>query len=144
MKKLVTAACALVAASAFAVESANTVGYTTATVPQNTYYMLGLQYENVGGGTMSVQEVTGTFQGVDYDDNGAFLQTAPNLQVWTPSGYEAYYYLNDAWSAGNVYSAGWADSWGVLADGSFPVGYGFWLKPTTAVTVGFTSPLSAN
>jgi hypothetical protein len=137
---------ALIAGLAMAegVNSANTVGYTTANVPQDTFYMLGLQYEKVGGGAMSVQEVKGTFNGVNYDDNGAFLQTAPKLQVWTPSGYDLYYYLNDAWSAGDVYSAGWSDSWGVLATGSFPVGYGFWFKPTTAVTASFTSPLSAN
>lgn len=141
---------ALIAGLAMAtgVNSANTVGYTTANVPQDTFYMLGLQYEKVGGGAMSVQEVKGTFNGVNYDDAYAFMQTAPQLQVWTPSGYQMYFYLNDAWykdEGGNdAYTAGWSDSWGVLADGSFQIGYGFWLKPTSAVTVGFTSPLSAN
>ena len=89
---------ALIAGLALAegVNSANTVGYTTANVPQDTFYMLGLQYEKVGGGAMSVQDlVKGTFKGVNYDDNFAFLQTAPKLQVWTPSGYVPYYYLND-------------------------------------------------
>ncbi len=128
-----------------AVESANTVGYTTASVAKNTYYMLGLQYENVGGGAISVQDlVKGTFQGVDYDEQNEFVQTAPQLQIWTPSDYIILFYLNDAWSPGNVYSAGWADEWGVLSEETFPVGYGFWLKPTSAVTASFTSPLSAN
>ena len=118
------------------VDSANVVGYTTANVPQNTFYMLGLQYEKVGGGAMSVQEVKGTFNGVDYDDNYEFLQTAPNLQVWTPSGYDLYYYLNDAWSVGDVYSAGWADNWGVLADGTITPGQGAWFKdPNEVCTV---------
>ena len=141
---------ALIAGLALAegVNSANTVGYTTANVPQDTFYMLGLQYEKVGGGAMSVQDlVKGTFKGVNYDDNFAFLQTAPKLQVWTPSGYVPYYYLNDAYDVdlddGTVYE-GWADSSGNYVTDNFPVGYGFWLKPTTAVTAGFTSPLSAN
>ncbi len=131
-----------------AVDSANTVGYTTATVPQNTYYMLGLQYESCGGGAMSVQDlVKGTFKGVNFDENFAFLQTAPNLQVWTPSGYQLYYYLNDAYDLvlnnGTTY-AGWADDGGNYVTDTFPVGYGFWFKPTSAVTASFTSPLSAN
>ena len=139
---------ALISVSAMAVESANTVGYTTTSVAKDTFYLLGLQYENVGGGAVSVQDfVTGTFQGVNFDAGLAFMQTAPNLQVWTPAGYEAYYYLNDAYDAvkndGTVYE-GWADGFGNYATGNFPVGYGFWLKPTSAVTIGFTSPLSAN
>ena len=109
--------------------------------------MLGLQYEKVGGGAMSVQEVKGTFNGVNYDGAGAFLQTAPQLMVWTPSGYNMYFYLNDAYDLdlddGTVYT-GWADDGGNYVTDTFPVGYGFWLKPTTAVTASFTSPLSAN
>ena len=140
---------ALIAGLALAegVNSANTVGYTTATVPKDTYYMLGLQYEKVGGGAMSVQEVKGTFNGVNFDEQLAFLQTAPNLQVWTPSGYQLYYYLNDAYdnvlNNGTVYEGG-ADDFGNYVTDTFPVGYGFWFKPTSAVTIGFTSPLSVN
>ena len=109
--------------------------------------MLGLQYENVGGGAISVQEVKGTFSGVNFDEAFAFMQTAPKLQVWTPSGYGMYYYLNDAWDAvkndGTTY-VGWADSAGNYVTDNFPIGYGFWFKPTSAVTASFTSPLSAN
>ncbi len=110
--------------------------------------MLGLQYENVGGGVIPVQDlVKGTFQGVNFDLGGAFMQTAPQLQVWTPSGYQMYFYLNDAYDLdlndGTVYE-GWADSFGNYVTGSLPVGYGFWFKPTSAVTATFSSPLSAN
>ncbi len=130
------------------VNSANTVGYTTANVAKDTFYMLGLQYEKVGGGAISVQDlVTGTFNGVNFDEGGQFMQTAPKLQVWTPSGYRPYYYLNDAYDAvkndGTVYT-GWADDFGNYVTDNFPIGYGFWLKPTTAVTAGFTSPVPAN
>ena len=141
---------ALIAGLALAegVNSANTVGYTTANVAKDTYYMLGLQYEKVGGGAIPVQDlVKGTFVGVNFDENGAFLQTAPKLQVWTPSGYNMYYYINDAYDAvkndGTVYE-GWADSFGNYVTDNFPIGYGFWFKPTTAATASFTSPLSAN
>ena len=123
-----------------AVESANTVGYTTASVAKDTYYMLGLQYENVGGGAILVQDlVKGTFQGVNFDENGAFLQTAPQLQVWTPSGYNTYFYLNDAYDAvindGTVYT-GWADNFGNYVTATVSAGQGAWFKdPNEACTV---------
>lgn len=146
--KLVIGALALITVSAMAVESANTVGYTTTSVPQGTYYMLGLQYEKVGGGAIPVQDlVKGTFTGVNYDSASAFMQTAPKLQVWTPSGYNMYYYLNDAYDLdlddGTTYE-GWADGYGNFVTDNFPIGYGFWFNPTSAVTVGFTSPVPAN
>ena len=82
MKKLVTAACALVAASAFAVESANTVGYTTQAIAADTFYMIGVQFENVGGGTITFDNLI-TMSGVQaYDDGeGKLAQTKQMMDL---------------------------------------------------------------
>ena len=66
--KLVTAACALVAASAFAVESANTVGYTTQAIAADTYYMIGVQFETVGGGTVAFDDLIAMTGVQGYED----------------------------------------------------------------------------
>ena len=123
---------AAVAAGAMAVESANVVGVTTVNATQGKFYMIGAQFEDVGGGEMSIQDfVTGNFVGVDYDDNSAFMQTAPKLQVWTPSDYIMCYYLNDAYDAdlddGTVYE-GWADGFGNYITDTVSAGMAAWFK----------------
>ena len=135
---------AAVAAGAMAVESANVVGVTTVNATQGKFYMIGAQFEDVGGGEMSIQDfVTGNFVGVDYDDNSAFMQTAPKLQVWTPSDYIMCYYLNDAYDAdlddGTVYE-GWADGFGNYVTDNFPVGHAAWFKAGTDVDITFAAP----
>ena len=59
MKKLVTAACALVAASAFAVESENVVGYQDITVKPG-FNCISLNFDAVGGGGISIQDLIST------------------------------------------------------------------------------------
>ena len=123
---------AAVAAGAMAVESANVVGVTTVNATQGKFYMIGAQFEDVGGGDMAIQDfVTGTFNGVNYDENDEFMTTAPQLQVWTPSGYIMGFYLNDAYDAdlddGTVYK-GWADIGGNYITDTVSAGMAAWFK----------------
>ncbi len=87
---------------------------------------------------------------VDYDDNAAFTGTAAQIQIWDPTknngkgGYNIRYHLNDGWYDDNGkdgYAPGWCDSFGNLVNDTIPEGYGFWFKPTTAVTIQCASPL---
>ena len=78
--------------------------------------------------------------GVDYDEDGMFMTTAPQIQIPRASGgYTVLYYLNDGWySDGSIEGAtkaGWCDSNGVLIDAEIPVGQGIW---TRGVTGAFT------
>ncbi len=100
MKKLVTAACALVAASAFAVESANVVGYTTVS------FQDGQQYQLVGIGFESVENrENGENLGIPVQDlfpdpigqgfiAGVNAANADRLQFWRESGSYFELYLN--------------------------------------------------
>jgi hypothetical protein len=80
--------------------------------------------------------------GVNYDDDFAFRQTAPQIQVPnTKGGYDIYYYLNDGYFVNEQgeddEKAGWCDLWGTIAgdveagaeiSGDIAVGQGFWTK----------------
>jgi len=79
--------------------------------------------------------------GVDYDEGGTWLTTAPQIQVPDAfGGYTLYYYLNDAWDEANQKTvAGWSDTMGNLASGTIPAAQGFWTKGVSApFTLKFT------
>ena len=80
------------AASAFAVESANVVGYQEYTIPAGQkMQMFGIMFDAVGGGTMTVQDIfadqANTFVG------GMSRANADNILYWTGTTYH-YLYLN--------------------------------------------------
>ncbi len=144
MKKLVTAACALVAASAFAVESANTVGYTTKSISADTFYLCGIQFEEVGNGTGAVSlndlvSMSGIATSV-YDD---MESDAAQIQVREGNGYNLYYYISDAYDSEGHTVTGWADSNGDLAEDGINIGKGFWFKVPAAAING-TASLTLN
>ena len=62
------------------------------------------------------------------------------IQVWTGSEYNIYYYFNNAWDASlndgqGGETTGWADGlFGAVVTTPIPVGQGFWLKATTSAT----------
>ena len=71
--------------------------------------------------------------GVHPDEDGAFVQTAPQIQFPnTAGGYTTRYYLNDGWKdLGNddwVQVAGWCDSDGLIVNDVIPAAQGFWTK----------------
>ncbi len=146
MKKLVTAACALVAAAAMAdVQSANVVGYTTATCTAGKWYMLGAQFEDVSSTAnsrvaLTLQDLVQGCTGVEYGDGSSFTTTAPQLQVWdaTANDYSVRYYLSDGWYSNNgadAYAAGWCDEGGNLVSDEIPVGKAMWFKSPSGDTV---------
>jgi hypothetical protein len=137
MKKLVTLACALVAASAFAVESANTVGYTTQAIAADTYYMIGVQFETVGGGAITFDNLI-TMSGVlAYDDGD---DDCAEIQFFTGSGYNHYYYITDAWDANDepLNKDAWAFDGYECEGTSVPAGKSFWIKSNDAGSITFS------
>jgi hypothetical protein len=117
--------------SANSVESSNIVGYSTQTVDDMKFAMVGVQFQGAGDadGEIAVNDfIKGDFAAVDYDDFDEFLTTAPEIQVWNGNVYTFYYYLN----AHNGYETGWCDDWGdLLSDTTIPVGRGFWVRART-------------
>ncbi len=134
MKKLVTLACALAAASAFAVESANTVGYTTQAIAADTFYMIGVQFENVGGGAITFDDLitmTGVQAYEDGDDDCAQILVSEDV------GYRYYYYITDAWDADDkpLNKDAWAyDGYECTAADLQALGGGFWFKAPVAAS----------
>ena len=137
MKKLMIAAAASIAAvSAFAaVESPNIVGYTSQDVAAGKFAMVGVQFEGVNAQPMTIGElVKGDFLAVPNNDD-AFLSTANQIQHWTGSAYNKYYYLEDAWyddgTEEGAYKLGWADGYGELTADTLAPGDAAWFKATT-------------
>jgi hypothetical protein len=70
--------------------------------------------------------------GVDYDEDGAFLTTAPQIQIPAAVGYTVCYYLNDGWyddgTETGAFKPGWCDDNGSIVDTTVPAAQGFWTK----------------
>ena len=145
MKKLVTAACALVAGMAMAqVQSANTVGFTTKSISADTFYLCGIQFEEVGNGTGAIKlDDLISMSGIvacGYDD---MESDAAQIQVRNGNTYTPYYYISDAYDAEGKEVTGWADGAGDLAEGAINIGKGFWFKAPAAAISG-TASLTLN
>ena len=147
MKKLMFTAAVAAAGSLMAIESANTVGFTTADVPKGEFGQLAVQFEKTGGGNATVDELfKGEITGVEAEFDSNYLVTtesqrkAAQIQVWTGSEYNYYYYFSNAWdpSLNNGQggeTAAWADgNFGVLASDTIAPGQAVWVKATTANT----------
>ena len=141
MKKLVIGALALIAVSAFAVDSTNIVGYTTVELVPDQFTMCGVQFEEVGsnGETISLNDlvVANNFEAVTRANraNGA------QLQVLNGATYTIYYYLSDAKDASGVAldHPAWCTATGRAPSGKEPLGKGFWINvPSGVVTAGQT------
>ena len=80
--------------------------------------------------------------GADYDENGDFMLTAPQIQIPIPGGYDTYFYLNDGWfddNGADGYKPGWCDGFGGLVDAEIPAGQGIWTKGVSgAFTLKFS------
>ena len=119
------------AASAFAVDSANVVGFTTMAAAQGKFIITSAQLENVGEGTRAINGLVEGVTGVLYDDNNVFQTTAAQVQIPSGGGYNTYYYLEDGWYDDNGkdgFKPGWCNSSGVLVDSEVAVAQGFWTK----------------
>ncbi len=134
MKKLVTSALAMIAGLALAVDSQNIVGYTTQAITADTYYMIGVQFENVGSGAIAFDDLI-TMTGVQaYGDGNA---NCAQILVSTASGYDPYYYITDAWDADDkeLGHDAWAyDGYECTAADLQALGNGFWFKAPVAAS----------
>ena len=112
----------------FGIESSNIVGYTSKEAPQGKFIILGVQFEGVAGG-VKINDLISGVVGVDFDEEGAFRNTAAQIQVPAAVGYDTYYYLNNAWSTETETEvAGWADAAGDLTDAELMPGVAIWCK----------------
>ena len=135
-------------ASAFAVESANTVGYTTRTAGAGDFIIIGTQFEDVSSTAANAVDasindlVSGTYIPAEYDDFGDFTDTAPIIKTWVYDEsasiwhYESYYYIDEAWD-GTKDVIGWADFDGGLSTDPLPAGAAVWFKSDAASTITF-------
>ncbi len=141
MKKLmIVGAAALCATVGFgAVESDNTVGYTTKTIPAGKYMMVAVQFDKVGGTQLAFDEafqldVTGPAAWVSEDDESCiagWYADAPCLKIplgTVDKAYRDLYYTSKAWDDDLGFVEGWADVNGFyVASATMLNGYGVWL-----------------
>jgi FlaG/FlaF family flagellin (archaellin) len=143
MKKIAIAALALAAATGIAlaeVTSANTVGFTTKTVTADTFYLCGIQFEEVGNGTGAISlnnlVTMSGIEAVGYDD----METdAAQIQILNGNAYDTYYYISDAYDADSKPVEGWSDGNGDLAENAINIGKGFWFMAPAASITGSAS-----
>ncbi len=137
MKKIAVAALALTAATGIAlaeVTSSNTVGYTTQAIAADTFYMVGVQFENVGGGAITFDDLI-TMSGIQAYDDGD--EDCAQIQVLNGGIYTLYYYITDAWDANDkpLNHDAWAfDGYECTAADLQALGDGFWFKAPVAAS----------
>ena len=144
MKKLIFAAAIAAGMGAFALESANVVGYTTRDI-NNKFVISAGQFDSVGGSEFSIQNVGVTAPAtvnawLTYDEDAdefyenvpGWAQKAPQIQIPNAdgTGYTIVYYVAD----GRVVEddsnggAGWVSGDGYLSDAVIPAGMGVWTR----------------
>ena len=125
------------AVQADGITSDNTVGYSSATIKAEQFYMIGVQFADVAkDGTQA--DFNTFFQcncepGYYGDDGAQGMHGAPMIQVLQANGknYSYYYYINDADDGTERYDlTGWSDDYGNLVgnDALMPLSKGFWFK----------------
>ena len=123
------------------VVSSNVVGYNKVDLNRG-YNMLAVQFNEVGGGAQSIQDIfTGNLPDMAVDGEGFPIWNA-KIQTWNGAGYDIYYWtgsvggeLFDDSSYNNVWVAGEYGEDGV-AHASTPIGDGVFLwTSSTGVTV---------
>ncbi len=115
----------------------NAVGYNSIDVKAKKFIMLGVQFTDVASGDdkISIHSLISGIEGVDYGNGEDFLSTAPQLQVWNGSGYDVYYYLNDAYISDTEMPKGWADVMGNYVEKTFKAGDCAWFMSPNDATI---------
>ena len=140
MKKVMFAAAVAAAGLAFGIESANTVGYTTKTIPAGKYMMVAVQFDKVGGTALKFDEafqlsVTGPKAWNSLEDPECipgWYADAPCLKIpygTVDKAYQDLYWTQNAYSNDlGDFVEGWADTEGYLVtEATMLKGYGVWL-----------------
>ena len=128
------------AVQADGITSANTVGYSGATITAGQWYMVGVQFADVAGTeeTVDLNKLLSTTctPGEIGDGEDDTWGNAPMIQVLKANGksYSYYYYISDADDGTDAWDkTGWADDQGYLVTGTqVDVGAAFWIKSATA------------
>ena len=107
MKKLIFAAAAVAGMGAFALESANIVGFQGADVPKGYYNIQGVMFQDVSGTTIDLQNVK-------MGDND-LLDASTTLRTWSGSAWVDFVY-------GELVDADWNNI--TDADGNKVIGWG--------------------
>ena len=134
MKKLITAATALALAAGMAsaqVESANIVGYTTQALPAEQQIIIGMPFQNVGGGPVDLQDIV---------VSGVAANGTTMLWWWNKDTgiYTSAYWVEIDEIPDNF---GWGDflNWAAI-EKTFAAGEGFWIQAPAGATVRFENP----
>ena len=121
------------------VESANTVGYTTINLTAGKWYMIGIQFQDIGGGNIKLDDLI-SFTGVTASTWEDQEDDAAQIQYFNGVGYDIFYYISDAYAYGTETELG-KDCWaldGVQTNGdSIPVGGSFWLLSKQSGSLAF-------
>ncbi len=130
----------MIAGLALAVESANTVGYTTIELVPDPFYMCAVQFEGVGdGANLTVNDLI-TTKNIDAVTR-ANRNDGAQLQVFNGTSYTLYYYISDGKTAAgaNIGAPAWCNAAGRAPATGETLGNGFWVKVPTAVANGTPS-----
>ena len=134
------------AVQADGISSANTVGYSSQNVKAGQFYMVAVQFADVGANADVANFnsfIRTTCAPGEYGDGSDFtMGNAPQIQVLNASGigYTMYYYISDAYDSNDNPVSGncWADNNGYIVTGTqVPVGQSFWVKSASAGTFTF-------
>ncbi len=135
MKKLITAAMTLALAAGMAsaqVQSANIVGYTTQALPAEQQIIVGVPFQNVGGGPVDLQDIV---------VSGVAADATTVLWWWNKDTltYTKAYWVELDFDPENL---GWGDpqDWLPITK-TFAAGEGFWIQAPAGATVRFENPL---
>ena len=132
---MIAAAATLCAAVGFSagVESQNIVGYATtpSQIAANKFTLGTASFEGLGqNAVVSISNLlTTTAAPGGYD---TMITSAPQIQVWNGTGYDMYYYINDA--GDNMDETGWSDGAGYIATATAACGTGYWYKVPQAAS----------
>ncbi len=136
------------AASAFAVESANVVGYTTKTLTAGQYGLAAIQFQTTDSQTANLQDLISCSVAINsYDANDNFqndwYQSAAQIQIRSGTGWLEYYYCADADLAipgeEEVWIPGWANTVGTyVQDRTIAPGTGIWFIGPSGSSADFT------
>ncbi len=140
------------AVQADGITSANTVGYSGATINADQWYLVGVQFADVGSAleTADFNSLLSTTctPGTIGDFSDPTWNNAPVIQVLQANGqgYDFYYYINDADDGnGNYTATAWVDQEGfnLTSAAVQALSKGFWFKSHTSGTLNCAGQVSA-
>ena len=140
------------AVQADGITSANTVGYSGATINADQWYMIGVQFADVQSAleTADFNSLLSTTctPGAIGDFSDPTWGNAPMIQVLDSegTGYSYFYYISDADDGnGNYTETAWVDDQGfnLTPAAALALSKGFWFKSHTAGTLNCAGQVSA-